>query len=86
MNATSLARVKAALRRFSRAEADELLATVLLLDDAQRIRRELLFAFERAENSVDSEIRRRLMTIVVVAGFVGRSRGPKAAGQPYESQ
>ena len=33
MNATSLARVKAALRRFSRAEADELLATVLLLDD-----------------------------------------------------
>ncbi|MEZ5248740.1 MAG: ABC transporter permease [Ilumatobacteraceae bacterium] len=27
-----------------------------------------------------------LMTIVVVAGFVGRSRGPKAAGQPYESQ
>lgn len=38
MNATSLARVKAALRRFSRAEADELLATVLSLDDAQRIR------------------------------------------------
>jgi simple sugar transport system permease protein len=27
-----------------------------------------------------------IMTIVVVAGFVGRSRGPKAAGQPYESQ
>ena len=27
-----------------------------------------------------------LMTIVVVAGFVGRSRGPRAAGQPYESQ
>ncbi len=27
-----------------------------------------------------------LATIVVVAGFVGRSRGPKAAGQPYESQ
>jgi ABC-type uncharacterized transport system permease subunit len=27
-----------------------------------------------------------LATIVVVCGFVGRSRGPKAAGQPYESQ
>ena len=27
-----------------------------------------------------------LATIVVVAGLVGRSRGPKAAGQPYESQ
>ena len=25
-------------------------------------------------------------TIVVVCGFVGRSRGPKAAGQPYDSQ
>jgi len=27
-----------------------------------------------------------LATVVVVCGFVGRSRGPKAAGQPYESQ
>jgi len=27
-----------------------------------------------------------LITIVVVCGFVGRSRAPKAAGQPYESQ
>lgn len=27
-----------------------------------------------------------LATIVVVCGFVGRSRGPKAAGTPYESQ
>ncbi|MEO5899757.1 MAG: ABC transporter permease [Ilumatobacteraceae bacterium] len=27
-----------------------------------------------------------LATIIVVCGFVGRSRGPKAAGQPYESQ
>lgn len=38
------------------------------LDDAQRIRRELLFAFERAENSTDPGLRRRLMTIVVVGG------------------
>ena len=27
-----------------------------------------------------------LATIVVVCGFVGRSKSPKAAGQPYESQ
>lgn len=38
MNATSLARVKATLRRFSLADAEELLATVLRLDDARRIR------------------------------------------------
>lgn len=38
MNATSLARVKATLRRFSLVEAQELLATVLRLDDARRIR------------------------------------------------
>ena len=38
MNATSLARVKATLRRFSLADAEELLATVLRLDDARRVR------------------------------------------------
>jgi len=38
MSATNLARVKATLRRFSRAEADELLAEVMHLDDARRIR------------------------------------------------
>lgn len=27
-----------------------------------------------------------LVTLVVVAGFVGRSRAPKAAGQPYDAQ
>lgn len=27
-----------------------------------------------------------LVTLIVVAGFVGRSRAPKAAGQPYDSQ
>jgi ABC-type uncharacterized transport system permease subunit len=27
-----------------------------------------------------------LVTLVVVAGFVGRSRGPKAAGQAYDAQ
>ena len=38
------------------------------LDDAQRIRREVLMAFEKAENTADPEKRRRLMTIVVVGG------------------
>ncbi len=38
------------------------------LDDAQRIRRELLMAFEKAESTSDLEERRRLMTIVVVGG------------------
>ena len=38
MNATSLGRVKAVLRRFSRVEAGELLASALLLDDARAIR------------------------------------------------
>ena len=38
------------------------------LDDALRIRRDVLLAFERAENEPDPEIRSRLMTIAVVGG------------------
>ena len=38
------------------------------LDDALRIRRRILLAFERAENSADPAERKRLMTIVVVGG------------------
>ncbi len=38
------------------------------LDDALRIRREVLLAFERAETTTNLELRRRLMTIVVVGG------------------
>lgn len=38
------------------------------LDDALRIRRDVLTAFEQAETERDPEIRRRLMTIVVVGG------------------
>jgi NADH:quinone reductase (non-electrogenic) len=38
------------------------------LDDALRIRRQILLAFERAENSVEAAERERLMTIVVVGG------------------
>lgn len=38
------------------------------LDDAMRIRRELLLAFEQAEAATDPELRRELMTIVVIGG------------------
>ncbi|HZT22679.1 MAG TPA: NAD(P)/FAD-dependent oxidoreductase [Verrucomicrobiae bacterium] len=38
------------------------------LDDALRIRRRVLLAFERAENSVADAERKRLMTMVVVGG------------------
>jgi NADH dehydrogenase len=38
------------------------------LDDALAIRRRTLLAFERAENTPDQDLRRRLMTIVVVGG------------------
>lgn len=38
------------------------------LDDALRIRRRILLAFEQAENSADPAERERLMTIVVVGG------------------
>ncbi len=38
------------------------------LEDALRIRRQVLLAFERAENSDDASERQRLMTIVVVGG------------------
>jgi len=38
------------------------------LEDALRIRREVLLAFERAENEPDEEVRKRLMTTVVVGG------------------
>jgi NADH dehydrogenase len=38
------------------------------LNDALRIRRDVLLAFERAENEVDPGVRGRLMTLVVVGG------------------
>jgi len=38
------------------------------LDDALRIRRRILLAFERAETEADPERRRQLMTIVIVGG------------------
>lgn len=38
------------------------------LDDAIRIRHDVLLAFERAENETDPAIRARLMTVIVVGG------------------
>lgn len=38
------------------------------LEDALRIRRDVLLAFERAESEPDAQVRERLMTIVVVGG------------------
>jgi len=38
------------------------------LDDAQRIRERVLLAFERAEMERDPEVRRKLMTMVVIGG------------------
>ena len=38
------------------------------LEDALRIRRQVLLAFERAENSEDAAERQRLMTLIVVGG------------------
>ncbi len=38
------------------------------LDDAVRIRREVLLAFEQAENSTDPDLRRELTSMVVVGG------------------
>ena len=38
------------------------------LDDAMRIRREVLYAFEEAEACEDSEEKRRLMTVAIVGG------------------
>ena len=45
------------------------------LDDALRIRSQILLAFERAENADDAKERERLMTIVVVGGGPGRQGG-----------
>jgi NADH:ubiquinone reductase (H+-translocating) len=38
------------------------------INDALRIRREILFAFEKAELTDDEEVRKKLMTIVIVGG------------------
>jgi NADH dehydrogenase len=39
-----------------------------LFEDATEIRRRILLAFERAENEMDADERRRLMNLVIVGG------------------
>lgn len=53
---------------FGHPEWQEFAPGLKSLEDAIRIRREVLLAFEKAENEADPETRRKLMTIVVVGG------------------
>ena len=53
---------------FGHSEWEQFAPGLKSLDDALRIRRRILLAFEKAENTSDPEERRRLMTIVVVGG------------------
>jgi len=53
---------------FKHPEWEQLAPGLKTLDDALRIRSEILLAFERAENEPDPIERERLMTIVVVGG------------------
>ena len=53
---------------FGHPEWEEFAPGLKSLDDAMRIRRELLLAFERAENTSDEAERRRCMTTVIVGG------------------
>jgi len=53
---------------FGHAEWEQFAPGLKSLEDAIRIRREVLLAFERAETEPDAEERKRLMTIVVVGG------------------
>lgn len=53
---------------FGRPEWEQFAPGLKSLEDAIRIRREVLLAFERAEMEQDAEERQRLMTIVIVGG------------------
>lgn len=53
---------------FGHPDWEEFAPGLKTLNDAQRIRRELLLAFERAENTTDAAERQRLMTTVIVGG------------------
>lgn len=53
---------------FSHPEWEQFAPGLKTLDDAVRIRREILLAFEKAETESDPEKRRQLLTIVVVGG------------------
>src|SRR5438552_1538867 len=53
---------------FGHPEWEEFAPGLKSLDDALRIRRQILLAFEKAENEADRAARDRLMMIVVVGG------------------
>ncbi len=53
---------------FGRPEWEQFAHGLKSLDDALKIRHQILLAFERAENSLDAAERERLMTIAVVGG------------------
>ena len=53
---------------FGHPEWEQFAPGLKTLDDALKIRREILFAFEKAETEPDPAIRERLLTIVVVGG------------------
>ncbi len=53
---------------FGRDEWSEFAPGLKTLDDAQRLRRNMLLAYERAERETDAQRRRELMTTVVIGG------------------
>ena len=53
---------------FGRDEWSEFAPGLKTLDDAQRLRRNMLLAYERAEHEPDAQRRRELMTTVVIGG------------------
>jgi NADH dehydrogenase len=53
---------------FGHPEWEQFAPGLKTIEDALRIRSQILLAFEQAENATDPEVRRRLMTIVVVGG------------------
>lgn len=53
---------------FGHPEWEQFAPGLKTLEDALRIRNQILLAFERAENTDDTEERKRLMTMVVVGG------------------
>src|SRR5882672_9469402 len=53
---------------FGHPEWEEFAPGLKSLDDALKIRRNVLLAFERAENTIDPHEQARLMTMVVVGG------------------
>jgi NADH:ubiquinone reductase (H+-translocating) len=53
---------------FGHPEWEQFAPGLKTIEDALQIRSKILLAFEQAENATDPEVRRRLMTIVVVGG------------------